>query len=471
MTASEALPAVLERIDRDLDASLDRLFALLRIQSVSTDPAYAPQCRTAAEHVAADLRSLGFDTSVRPTEGHPVVVGKNPLGKKGGGANGKTPRVLFYGHYDVQPVDPLDLWETAPFEPRIETLDGGRKIIVARGACDDKGQAMTFVEACRAFKTVTGALPLDITMMIEGEEECGSKHLFGFVRENAAELKRDLALVCDTSMWDEQTPSITTSLRGLVYEEVRLACADRDLHSGLFGGAARNPIHVLADILSAMHRPDGSVAIPGFYDGVHDLPPDIRADLAALGLTAEKFLGPIGLKIPAGERDRMLIEQISTRPTAEVNGILSGYTGEGAKTVIPAKAMAKVSFRLVGAQDPEKVRTAFRDFVRARVPADCSVEFGNFTSAPAFDVAFDNPALGKARAALAEEWGKKAVTVGAGGSIPIVGDFKTVLGMDTLMVGFALDDDRVHSPNEKYDLRSFHKGIRSWARILAALAG
>jgi acetylornithine deacetylase/succinyl-diaminopimelate desuccinylase-like protein len=468
MTESDVLPAVLDRVDRDLDASLDRLFALLRIQSVSTDPAYAAYCREAAEHVAADLRGLGFDTSVRATDGHPVVVGKSG---QNGGANGKAPRVLFYGHYDVQPVDPLDLWRTPPFEPRIETLDGGRKIIVARGACDDKGQAMTFVEACRAFKAVTGKLPLDITMLIEGEEECGSKNLFGFVRDNAAELRRDLALVCDTGMWDAQTPSITTSLRGLVYEEVRVTCADRDLHSGLFGGAARNPIHVLADILSAMHKPDGSVAIPGFYDGVHELPPDIKADLAGLQLTPEKFLGPIGLKIPAGEQGRMLIEQVSTRPTAEVNGIIGGYTGEGAKTVIPGKAMAKVSFRLVGAQDPEKIRQHFRAFVTARLPEDCHVEFGNFSSAPAFDVAFDNPALTKARAALAQEWGKKAVTVGAGGSIPIVGDFKTVLGMDTLMVGFALDDDRVHSPNEKYDLKCFHKGIRSWARILAALAG
>jgi acetylornithine deacetylase/succinyl-diaminopimelate desuccinylase-like protein len=466
MTASEALPAVLDRVDRDLDKSLDRLFTLLRIQSISTDPAYAVHCREAADHVAADLKSLGFETSVRPTPGHPIVVGKSG----NGAANGNAPRVLFYGHYDVQPVDPLDLWQTPPFEPRIETLPDGRKIIVARGACDDKGQAMTFVEACRAFKAVTGKLPLDITMLLEGEEECGSKNLFGFVRDNAGELKRDLALVCDTGMWDAATPSITTSLRGLVYEEVWVTCADRDLHSGLFGGAARNPIHVLADVLSAMHTPNGAVAIPGFYDGVHELPPDIKADLAGLDLTPEKFLAPIGLKIPAGEKGRLLIEQISTRPTAEVNGIIGGYTGEGAKTVIPGKAMAKVSFRLVGAQDPEKIRAAFRDFVRARIPADCSVEFGNFTSAPAFDVGFDNPALVKARAALAAEWGKKAVTVGAGGSIPIVGDFKTVLGMDTLMVGFALDDDRVHSPNEKYDLKCFHKGIRSWARILAALA-
>ena len=465
MTAAEALPAVLAQVDRDLEASIDRLFALLRIQSVSTDPAYAAQCHAAAEHVAADLRTLGFDTSVRATAGHPVVVGKSI-----GGANGQSPRVLFYGHYDVQPVDPIELWQTPPFEPRIEALGDGRKIIVARGACDDKGQAMTFIEACRAFKAVTGKLPLDITMMIEGEEECGSKHLFGFVRDHADELKRDLALVCDTGMWDAETPSITTSLRGLVYEEVRLTCADRDLHSGLFGSAARNPIHVLADILSALHRADGAVSVPGFYEGVHELPSDIKTDLAGLDLTPQKFLGPIGLRIPAGEKDRMLIEQISTRPTAEVNGIIGGYTGEGAKTVIPGKAMAKVSFRLVGAQDPEKIRTAFREFVRARVPADCSVEFGNFSSAPAFDVPFDNPALAKAREALAQEWNKKAVTVGAGGSIPIVSDFKNVLGMDTLLVGFALDDDRVHSPNEKYDLKCFHKGIRSWTRILAALA-
>src|SRR6186713_2045862 len=260
------LDAVLDRIDRDIDQSLDRLFALLRIASVSTDPAFAGQCRAAAEHVATDLKSIGFETSVRPTEGHPVVVGK---------ANGAAgPRVLFYGHYDVQPVDPLNLWKTPPFEPRVETLPGGRKIIVARGACDDKGQVMTFIEACRAFKAVTGKLPLPIAMMIEGEEECGSNHLFGFVKDHGQEFRLDLALVCDTSMWDPSTPMVTTSLRGLVYEEVKITCADRDLHSGLFGGAAQNPLRVLARILAAMHDDNGRVTIPGFYDGVQDLPPD-----------------------------------------------------------------------------------------------------------------------------------------------------------------------------------------------------
>src|SRR4051812_26007629 len=317
-SAAQALPKVLDTIDAELDNSLNRLFDLVRIPSISTDSAYKKDCRTAAESVAKDLESLGFEAAVRPTAGHPVVVAKS----NGGTAANSGPRVLFYGHYDVQPVDPLKLWNTPPFDPKVDSLPDGRKIIHGRGACDDKGQAMTFVEACRAFKAVTGKLPLDITMMIEGEEECGSKHLFGFVRDNASEFRRDLALVCDTGMWNADTPSITTSLRGLVYEEVRLTCADRDLHSGLFGGAARNPIHVLADVLSALHKPDGSVAIPGFYDGVRELPPDIKADLAGLDLTPEKFLGQVGLKIPAGEKDRMVIEQVSTRPTAEVNGII-----------------------------------------------------------------------------------------------------------------------------------------------------
>ena len=468
MTPSQALPAVLDKIDANLDQSLERLFDFLRIQSISTDMAYKDQCKAAAEFVAKDLSSIGFDTSVRPTEGHPIVVGKSNGAANG---HGKAPHVLFYGHYDVQPVDPLDQWETPPFSPRIATTPDGRKIIVARGACDDKGQVMTFVEACRAYKAVTGALPLPITMMIEGEEECGSNHLFGFVKDNADEFKLDLALVCDTSMWDPKTPMVTTSLRGLVYEQVNLTCADRDLHSGLFGGAAQNPLRVLAKILADMHDKNGRVTIPGFYDGVKDLPKDIKADLAKLKLSPKDFLGPVGLKVPAGEKNRLLIEQIATRPTAEINGIIGGYTGEGAKTVIPGKAMAKVSFRLVGKQDPEKIRKAFRAFVKARLPADCKVEFGNFAGAPAIELPFDSAALAKTRTALSAEWGKKAITIGEGGSIPIVGDFKRVLGMDTIMVGFALDDDRVHSPNEKFDLTSFHKGTRSWARILAALAG
>jgi acetylornithine deacetylase/succinyl-diaminopimelate desuccinylase-like protein len=466
-SASDALPAVLDRIDAELGKSLDRLFAFVRIPSISTDSAYTESCRAAADYIAKDLTGLGFDTDVRPTAGHPVVIGKS----NGAAATHGGPRVLFYGHYDVQPVDPLDLWKTPPFEPRIDTLPDGRKIIVGRGACDDKGQVLTFVEALRAFKAVTGKLPLDITMMIEGEEECGSKSLFAFVRDNAPEFRRDLALICDTGMWSATVPSVTTSLRGLLYEEVTITCADRDLHSGIFGGAAANPIRLLARIISGLHDESGRIAIPGFYDGVQDVPPDIKAELKALNMTPEEFLGQVGLKVPAGEKDRMVIEQVSTRPTCDVNGIIGGYTGEGAKTVIAAQATAKISFRLVGTQDPEKLRDAFRAFVRARLPADAKAEFINHACSPAIQVAYENPALAKARAALTAEWGTKAVAVGSGGSIPIVGDFKSVLGMDTLMVGFGLDDDRVHSPNEKYDLTSFHKGARSWARILAALAG
>ncbi|HKG00691.1 MAG TPA: M20/M25/M40 family metallo-hydrolase [Xanthobacteraceae bacterium] len=457
-----ASDAVLNRIDADLDKSLERLFAFLRIPSISTDPAYKDHCRLAADHIAADLASIGFTTSVRPTAGHPVVIGA--------AGNGAGPHVLFYGHYDVQPVDPLDLWETPPFEPRLAKLAGGRKIIVARGACDDKGQVMTFVEACRAFKAVTGSLPLGIKIVIEGEEECGSKSLPAFVEASAAELKADLALVCDTNMWDAGTPAITTSLRGLVYEEVTIHAADRDLHSGLFGGAAQNPIRVLTRILAAIHDDNGRITIPGFYDGVHELPTDIRRQWEALGLEPESFLGQVGLKIPAGEKDRLLIEQLSSRPTCDVNGIVGGYTGEGSKTVIPAQASAKVSFRLVGDQDPERIRDAFRAFVRARLPADCRAEFISHAAAPAIALDWGMPALGAARRALAEEWGKDAALIGSGASIPIVADFKRMLGMDTLLIGFGLDDDRIHSPNEKYDLASFHHGIRSWARILAALA-
>lgn len=456
-----ALDKVLDHIDRELDASLARLFAFLRIPSVSTDPAYKDHCQAAALHFATDLASIGFDASVRPTGGHPVVIGKT--------ADGNGPRVLFYGHYDVQPVDPLEQWTTPPFEPRLDMLPDGRKIIVARGACDDKGQMMTFVEACRAFKAVTGKLPLPVTIMAEGEEECGSKHLYGFVRDNAPELSQDVALVCDTGMWNAETPSVTTSLRGLLYEEVRVICADRDLHSGLFGGAAQNPIRVLSKVLAQIHDEQGRITIPGFYEGVKELPTDIRNDLRSLALDAETFLGQVGLRIPAGETDRMVVEQISTRPTCDVNGIIGGYTGAGSKTVIPAEASAKISFRLVGEQDPDRIQQAFRAFVRDRVPQDCRVEFTNHTRNPAIQLPYDSPLLAKARAALSEEWGRKAVAVGSGGSIPIVGDFKTVLGMDTLLVGFALDDDRVHSPNEKYDLKSFHKGMRSWARILHAL--
>jgi acetylornithine deacetylase/succinyl-diaminopimelate desuccinylase-like protein len=456
------LDRVLGDIDTDLDNSLARLFDWLKIPSISTDPAYADQCRQAAEWVRGDLESLGFQASLRETSLHPVVVGHAP--KPG------APHVLFYGHYDVQPVDPLELWEASPFEPSLATLDGGRKVIRARGACDDKGQVMTFLEACRAWKATDGALPVGVTVLIEGAEENGSKGLPEWLVANKDELKADYALVCDTGMWDRATPAITTSLRGLLYRELIVHCADRDLHSGSFGGAARNPAHVLARIIADLHDETGRITLPGFYDGVPETPPEVLERWRNLNLTPEEFLGQVGLREPAGERDRMVIEQIQSRPTCDVNGMIGGYTGEGSKTVIAAEARAKISFRLVGDQDPNAISDSFEAFVRERIPADCSVEFLKHSSAKAIQLPYSMPALEKAKAALAAEWGREPVTIGAGGSIPIVGDFKRTLGIDTLLVGFGLDDDRVHSPNEKYDLTSFHKGARSWARILGALA-
>jgi acetylornithine deacetylase/succinyl-diaminopimelate desuccinylase-like protein len=460
---SAQLNAVLKQIDADLDQSLNRLFEFLRIPSISTDSKWKADCARAADWLAKDLRSLGFDASPRPTPGHPVVVGRS------NGPRGK-PHVLFYGHYDVQPVDPLDLWDNPPFEPQLKELSRGRKAIVARGACDDKGQVMTFLEACRAWKKVTGSIPLGVTAMIEGEEEMGSVNLPAFVRANAKELKADAALVCDTGMWDRTTPAITTSLRGLLYEEIVVRCADRDLHSGLFGGAAANPIHVLARIVASLHKPNGRIAVPGFYDGVSNLPKKVKDRLAALKLTEKDFLGTVGLRHSAGEKGRLLIEQITTRPTCDVNGIWSGYTGEGTKTVIAGEARAKVSFRLVGDQDPQKIQKSFRTFVKAQVPKDCKVDFIGYKGARAQQLPWDSAMLKAAEASLAREWGKPPAMVGSGGSIPIVNDFKGVLGLESLLVGFGLDDDRIHSPNEKYDLSSFHKGTRSWARILAALA-
>jgi acetylornithine deacetylase/succinyl-diaminopimelate desuccinylase-like protein len=455
------LDAVLNDIDRDLDNAVERLFGWLRIPSISTDSAYAGRCREAAEWLRGDLEALGFDASLRETGGHPVVLAHLPKPGK--------PHVLFYGHYDVQPVDPLDLWQTPPFEPRLADLPDGRRVISARGACDDKGQVMTFVEACRAYKAIAGELPVGLTILVEGAEEDGSKFLPEFVEANKDLLKADFALVCDTGMWDQRTPAITSSLRGLAYFELTVRCADRDLHSGLFGGAAANPIRVLSRIVADLHDADGRIQVPHFYDGVDDTPTQLLEQWRKLDLTPESFLGQVGLAHPVGERGRMLIEQIQSRPTCDVNGIWGGYTGEGTKTVIASEACAKVSFRLVGDQDPEAIARNFEAFVRERVPADCSVEVKRHKGSRALALPYDMPALTAAKSALHDEWGVEPVVIGSGGSIPIVGDFKRVLGLDTVLVGFGLDDDRVHSPNEKYDLTSFHKGTRSWARILAAL--
>jgi len=458
------ISSVLDNADKALPQSLDRLFNLVRIKSISTDPAFKAECRKAAEWLVKELGELGFEASVRDTPGHPMVVAHHA------GATPNAPHALFYGHYDVQPVDPLNLWENDPFEPAIKELEGGRKVITGRGTSDDKGQLLTFLEACRAYKQVHGTLPIRLTILFEGEEESGSPSLKPFLAANAEELKADYALVCDTSMWDQETPAIAAALRGLVGEEITISAADRDLHSGLFGGAAANPIHILVDILAGLHDGTGRITLPGFYDGVEETPANIKASWETLGRTAENFLGQVGLSVPSGEKGRSVLELTWARPTAEVNGITGGYTGEGFKTVIAAKASAKVSFRLVGDQNPAKIRESFRAYVRSKIPADCTVDFHEHGGSPAIQLSYDSPVLTKAKNALSEEWPKPAVVIGMGGSIPIVGDFQKMLGMDSLLVGYGLTDDRIHSPNEKYDLKSFHKGIRSWIRILDALA-
>ncbi|MFB9951555.1 dipeptidase [Rhizobium puerariae] len=459
------LSSVLSRADQNLPASLERLFGFVRIRSISTDPAFKDDCRKAAEWLAADLREIGFEASVHDTAGHPMVVGHHP------GAVADAPHVLFYGHYDVQPVDPVELWEDDPFDPKVKDLGGGRKIITGRGSSDDKGQLLTFVEACRAYKDVHGSLPVRVTVLFEGEEESGSPSLQPFLEANATELKADYALVCDTGMWDADTPAITASLRGLVGEEIIVTAANRDLHSGMYGGAAANPIQILSKILAGLHDETGRVTLEGFYDGVEETPANIKAAWEKLTGGRNDFLDEVGLSELAGEKGRSLLELIWARPTCEINGISGGYAGQGFKTVIASKASAKISFRLVGHQDPEKIRDSFRAYVQSRLPADCSVEFLKHGGSPAIQLAYDSPVLTKAKTALSEEWQKPALVVGVGGSIPIVGDFQNMLGMESLLVGFGLSDDRVHSPNEKYDLKSFHKGIRSWARIMAALAG
>ncbi|WP_425038548.1 M20/M25/M40 family metallo-hydrolase [Primorskyibacter sp. S187A] len=455
------LETVLARIDADLPAATERLLDLLRIPSISTDPAFADHCQTAADWLVADLGSLGIAAEKRETPGHPMVVG-HVDGPEG------APHVLFYGHYDVQPVDPLELWDRDPFDPAIEETEAGA-VIRGRGSSDDKGQLMTFVEACRAWKAVHGALPCRITFFFEGEEESGSPSLVPFMQENAAELKSDLALICDTGLFQSKTPAIITQLRGLLGEEITITGPNKDLHSGMYGGVAMNPIRVLSRIIASLHDETGRITVPGFYDGVPDLDEDLAAQWQALAFDHATFLGDVGLSEPAGEQDRTPLEMIWSRPTCEVNGIQGGYTGAGFKTVLPSVASAKISFRLVGTQDPLAIRESFREMVRAMVPGDCEVSFAEHGAGPASQMSVSHPAFEAARRALGAEWGEAAAFAGCGGSIPIAGHFKEILGTDAMLVGFGKDDDQIHSPNEKYDMESFHKGIRSWARILDAM--
>ncbi|MER9134345.1 M20/M25/M40 family metallo-hydrolase [Mesorhizobium sp. M0768] len=453
---------ILRHADANLSASLDRFFQFLRIPSISCDALYAPQCREAASWIADELSGIGFEASVKSTIGNPIVIAHSK------DANG--PHVLFYGHYDVQPAEPLEAWNADPFEPSLKEQPDGDTHIVARGASDDKGQLLTFIEACRSWKAVTGHLPIKVSMFFEGEEESGSPSMEAFLDESGEELTADVMLLCDTYLWRDTVPAITVMFRGIMEEEIEISCATRDLHSGAYGNAARNPIQVLADLIASLRGANGEVTIDGFYDDIERIDDQIIADLANLDFDADAFLSNVGLSRSAGDTAYSVIEQIWTRPSCEINGISGGYYGDGFKTIIPSTALAKISFRLVAGQDPERIQSKFRDHIRARTPADCKVKFAGFGGSPASLISSRSEYLGCARAALKQEWDCEPVLIGSGGSIPIVSVVKRRLGLESLPIGFARSDNRHHSPNEKYDLSSFHKGIRSWIRILAELS-
>jgi acetylornithine deacetylase/succinyl-diaminopimelate desuccinylase-like protein len=460
-----SLDAILNRIDAQLPDAMDRLTELLRIPSISTDPAFKQPTEDAADWLVADLQSLGIRAEKRPTTGHPMVVGHVD-----GPAGGTGPHLLFYGHYDVQPVDPLDLWQTDPFDPQIQDTDAGQ-VIRARGASDDKGQLMTFVEACRAYKHVTGELPCRITFFFEGEEESGSPSLIPFMKDNAQELQADLALICDTSMVAPGVPSIASQLRGMMKDEFTIHGPRIDLHSGHYGGPALNPLREISHLIASFHDDTGRVAIDGFYDGVHEVPAELLRQWESCGFDEKEYLSSVGFTRPHGEEGYSTLVQQWARPTLEINGLWGGYQGAGTKTVIPAEAHCKLTCRLVDDMDPDALRTKIRKHVEDRLSPDARITWNDdLDGSPAAVMNIDRPEFEAARQALSDEWDREAVFVGMGGSIPIAGFFKEILSLDSMLIGFAQEDDAIHSPNEKYNVESFHKGIRSWARVLDRLS-
>ncbi|MCC6305314.1 MAG: M20/M25/M40 family metallo-hydrolase [Rhodobacteraceae bacterium] len=458
--AIDRIDTLLEAAEARLPAALGRLMELIRLPSVSTDPARAGDCRATAEWLRADLAAMGAAATLRETPGLPMVVAHLP-------GPARAPHVLFYGHYDVQPAGDPALWDHLPFAPRLETQANGEIWIRGRGASDDKGALMTFVEATRLL-AAAGPLPCRISFLFEGEEESGSASLAPFLAAHGAELKADVILVCDSDQWDATTPAITILNRGICGQDLAIRCADRDLHSGIYGNGARNAAEVLARILASLKDEDGSVAIAGFYDGVEDLPEAHRRAFARLPFDPARFLGEVGLTTPAGERDRPLTEQLWSRPSAEIHGLAGGYAGEGFKAIVPHEAVAKLAFRLVRGQDPLRIRDLFRAHVLRHLPADARATFTDRTMGLAYALPPDFPLLAPVRRALVEEWGEVAL-MGTGGSLPILPLLCRATGAEALLVGFASLANRIHAPNEKFDLESFRRGIRSWLRILVEL--
>jgi acetylornithine deacetylase/succinyl-diaminopimelate desuccinylase-like protein len=459
--------------------SIWRWMDWLRIPSISTDPAYRDECRRCAEWTRRQLEDLGFEARLVEAGGigpdgrglgHPIVLA-TVEGRK------KRPHILFYGHYDVQPVDPIDLWESPPFEPVLRDPrpgEAGGPRVVARGAVDDKGQVAAFLEACRAWRAATGHPTggVPCTVVIEGEEECGSVSLPEFLRENVTLLKQaDVCLISDTGMLGRDKPAITYGVRGLAYTQVVLHASNQDLHSGHWGGRCPNPITELARTLAKLHDPRRRVAIPGFYDDVVPISRAERAAWKALGFNQKAALRSIGLPPAAdiGEAGYTALEREWGRPTAEINGIWGGYAGPGAKTVIPACAGAKVSFRLVANQDPRKIVRLFFRWCRNNTPPGCRWELTDLHGGPGVTTPVDSPLMRAASRAIVRASGKKPALIRSGGSIPVAGLLKQIAGLDTIFMGFGLDDDRIHSPNEKFEVSCFRLGCRSHAAFIGEL--
>lgn len=414
-----------------------------------------------AQFVARELGACGFVVEIIPTAGHPVVLGRNEH-------QAGRPTVLIYGHYDVQPPEPLEQWVSGPFEPTVRKDENGYDAVYARGAVDDKGQVWCHVEALRAWHAAGGA-PVNVIFLIEGEEEIGSVNLEQFLVEHAAELKADVALVSDTNQFARGVPAITYGLRGLVYTEVTLTGPDHDLHSGLYGGTLANPANVLCELLGTLHTADGKVNIPGFYGDVRTLTEAERANWRALPFSDEKHQKEMGVPALFGEAGFSTLERKWARPTLDINGITSGYQGPGAKTIIPSQASAKVSMRLVPDQAPAKIEAAFRRAVEERCPKTVKLDIHVHSGAAPSLLPIDNPATQLAARAVETGFGVTPVLIREGGTVPVGTLFKQHLGIDTLFVGFGLSDDRVHSPNEKFDLDALHKGTRTAAALLGEL--
>ncbi|MFO0898786.1 MAG: dipeptidase [Pirellulales bacterium] len=429
------------------------LCELLRIPSVSADEAYAKDVRRAAGWVADQLSGLGLATEIVQTPGHPIVVASSQH------QPGK-PTVLVYGHYDVQPPDPLDEWTTPPFEPTAR--DGN---LYARGATDDKGQMFTHIKSAEAWIKTAGELPLNLKYLIEGEEEVGSEHLDKFIAEHKERLACDCIVISDSSQFGPGMPAITYGLRGIAYYELRVTGPKQDLHSGTFGGGVMNPAIALAKVLSAMIDEHGRIQLPGYYDQVVPLSDEERRQFAALPFDERKFQEKLGVPALAGEEGFTTLERRWARPTFDINGLWSGYQGQGAKTVLPAKAGAKFSFRLVPKQDPAKLTAALRKFIEERCPPGVRWELIDMHGAPGVVACLDSPYMAAAGRAIELGFGKAPVLIREGGSIPVVNTFHDLLGVDTLLLGWGLDDDNTHSPNEKFCLADFHRGIRASAYL------